>query len=321
MKQTRAVFLPALLLALALFPAAGEEAELLPAGNLRAHLAPLAGFQVQEWEGWVEGGKTTLFNIGMGIEYGVKDWINIQALWMPGVNAWSSMEDGTEYGYFNDMFIGGKAGIFGPSGLVKSNKMRLSAALGIKVPFPPKNEETQEGDHHLWGSVLRVYCDYIFTGVFSLTGYLEGVYYPRQMTNMRNFFNGAAYHPLDITVELEPRFRHKLAEQGMELRWGLPVTYMVSPWYDYDGLGFSGELGDKMKEPVHRFSVGAFFTAAFVRMAYPFDITVKYTAPVAGRNARPIHQVSLIGRVNFTIGGSRADSPQDTVDTEDTPDE
>jgi hypothetical protein len=51
--------------------------------------------------------------------------------------------------------------------------------------------------------------------------------------------------------------------------------------------------------------VGVFFTAAFVRMKYPFDITVKYDAPVIGKNDRPVHMVSLLGRVNFMLGGSR----------------
>jgi hypothetical protein len=141
--------------------------------------------------------------------------------------------------------------------------------------------------------------------MFYLNGYLEGIYYPKQVAQTPNFRHGNANHPLDITMELEPRFVFELPGPEMELRCGIPLRYTVSPWYDYDGLGLPDGYGDVYKEAVHHFSVGVFFTTAFVGMQYPFDITVKYMAAVAGRNDRPIHQVSLTGRVNFKMPGSR----------------
>jgi hypothetical protein len=297
MKRMTAFFLTSALLALIVFPAFGEEAELVPGRNLRATLSPSFGTQIEEWEG-VKGGKASLFNFGLGVEYGVRDWISAQALWIPGVNVWSAMENSREYGYFNDMFLGGKVGILGPRGLVKAENMRLSAALGIKAPFPSKTDGDWEEDRHLWGSAARVYYDYIFTDLFYLNGYIEGIFYPEQAAHTPNFSGRQVYHPLDMTIELDPRFRYGLPGPGMELSWGFPLTYTMSPWINLN-------REETEKEEIHRFSAGVFFTAAFVRMKCPFDLTVKYVAPVVGTNDRPIHRVSLTGRVNFDLGGTR----------------
>jgi hypothetical protein len=296
MKLTPVILISALW-ALAAFPARGEEAALIPEKNLRLSLAPAFGFQVQEWDG-MEGGKVKLFNTGMGAEYGVKDWLSAQALWIPGANLWSGTEDGSSYGYFNDMFLGGKAGIIGDTGLIRRDDMRLAAAVGIKAPLPAKPDSGREGDLHLWGSALRVYYDYIFTPFFYLNGYLEGVYYPEQWANQRAYSSRVVYHPLEITLELDSRFRYALEGPGMELHWGLPLAYSAAPWINRNGQG-------PEQEAQHRFSLGLFFTASFVRMAYPFDLTLKYLAPLAGKNDQPVQRIILTGRVNFPLGLSR----------------
>jgi hypothetical protein len=289
----RPIVLVAALLALMINSAFGEEAELLPEHDLRAALDLSFGIQIQEWEG-LEGEKATLLNTGLGLEYGVKDWVMAQALWIPGVNLWSKMDEGWTHGYFSDMFRGGKVGIMGENALVKRQDMRLSAAMGIKAPFLSRDGSRWEGDKHLWGSVLRVYYDYIFTDLFYLNMYVEGVYYPEQMARTPNYSRGSVFHPLEISLELDSRFRYALEGPGMELHWGLPLRYGVAPW-----INLRGTAGEQ--EMMHRFSVGVFFTAAFVKMAYPFDITVRYEAPVAGKNDRPVHRVSLAGRVNFML--------------------
>jgi hypothetical protein len=279
-------------------PAFGEEAELVPERDLRITLSPAAGIQIGEWEK-LTGGKTTLFNIGAGLEYGVRDWVSAQVLWLPGVNVWSTMEDDMRYGYFSDMFLGGKVGILGSRALIKRDDMRLSAAVGIRAPFPSKDGADREGDHHLWGTALRIYYDYIFTRLFYLNGYAEGVYYPEQMAHTPNFSEGAVDHPLDFTVELEPRFRYELPAAGMELHWGMPLKYRMAPWINREGIDFEQEM-------MHRFSLGVFFRVAFVGMDFPFDIAVRYEAPAAGMNEQPLHEVGLTGRVSFGLGKGAA---------------
>ena len=286
------VIVTAVLLALSGAAVFAEEAELLPESTLRLTIAPAFGFQVQEWTGSGDD-KVMLFNTGMGLEYGVNNWLGAQVLWVPGVNAWSKLDNGT-YGLFSDFFLGIKAGIIGPGAPVNKTNMRFSLAGGINAPLPSSSGSTREGDYHLWGSALRLYYDYIFSPLFYLNAYIETVYYPRQRLVGPNYGTRSVNHPLDLTFELDSRFRYPLEERGLVLHWGIPLTVNVSPW-----LNREDEAGGM--ETAYNFSVGAFFTVTFAELKFPLDLTLRYSAPVLGQYEQPVHRVTLLGRLNFKL--------------------
>ncbi|MDR1932300.1 MAG: hypothetical protein LBQ57_05675 [Spirochaetales bacterium] len=272
----------------------GEDSALLPEKTLRLSLAPSFGFQVQEWD---DEGKVTLFNTGLAIEYGVTGWLTAQALWIPGINVWSGLKtdlpanaDKPKFGLLMDPFLGFKAGIMGAEALIVRNDMRLSLAAGVKAPMAATEE--REGDRHLWGSSIRAYYDYIITPVYYLNTYLEAVYYPDQWSDNPAYTSRTVYHPLDITLELENRFRYPV-DDTLTLQWGLPLTCGVAPWINRN-------TGGKGMESQYSFSAGAFFMVSFVKTAVPFDLSLRYSAPFAGRNEQPVHRLTLMGRVYIT---------------------
>jgi hypothetical protein len=291
----RTVF-AAFYLILVLGSARAEETALVPKDKLRFTIAPSFGFQLQEWD-WtnVATNKVMLFNAGLGVEYAPADWINAQLFWLPGVNVWSRI-DGGSYGRFSDIFLGFKAGILaGDAALFENEKFKninLSAALGIKIPLPATGG-SREPDQHLWGSVVRVYFDYIFNPLFTLNMFVEGIYYPRQYADTPNFISGTVGHYLDLRGELEGRFQYPLQKAGLVLYWGVPLSLFVAPVYN----ALDPSAGRQMA-----FSAGAYFGLAFSRAPVPLEVFVKYSAPIAGTNDQPIHRISLIGRVSVNIG-------------------
>jgi hypothetical protein len=290
MKKTR-IFCIALLLCFCLGFAWAEETELVPSRTIRLSLAPSFGFQLQKWEG-LDAEKVMAFNTGLGLEYSVNDWIGVQALWIPGVNAWSSTENGGTYGLLSDIYGGPKFSMIGSASPIKREDMRLAIAAGLIMPLPSTDSSGFEGDRHLWGSSLEVYFDYIFTEVFYLNLYTQMVFYPDQRYIGPNYFTRSVFHPLDLSFELEPRFRHE-AGNGVVLHWGLPVNFSVAPWLNYNDADREGtELC---------LSAGAFFTASFTSPRVPFDISARYTAPAWGRYVQPVHRVDLTGRIYFKL--------------------
>jgi hypothetical protein len=303
-KGTGAMKIPAIFILAAILPAGGvgavygEEAALVPEKTLRLSVAPSFGFQVQEWYDEAESaGKVMVFNTGAALEYGVTGWLTAQALWIPGINLWSDMKWDTEpdpeekYGLFMDPFLGLKIGILGEDALIEDARMRFSLAAGVKAPMAAT--EAWEGDRHLWGSSLRAYYDYVVTPLYYLNLYLELVYFPEQWTDNPNYSSRTVDHPLEITMELDNRFRYPLDGGDMVLHWGVPLTYSIAPWADRN-------QGDEGMKPQYSFSLGAFFMLSFVKMALPFDLSLRYAAPLSGKNEQPIQRVTLMGRVYIT---------------------
>jgi hypothetical protein len=283
-----------LLLVFVFLPAFAEETALLPGKTLRVTLAPSFGFQVQEWEGR-EGAKVMLFNTGLGLGYGVSEWFNVQVLWVPGVNAWSELKatSGTgsyTYGYNSDIFLGLKIGILGPDAPLVKENMRFALAAGLVAPLPVTDGSDWEGAYHLWGTALRLYYDYVFTPLFYLNVYVETAYYPNQRLVGPNYGTRSVDHPLDLNFELDFRFQYPLEEKGMILHWGVPLRFFAAPWINRND-------SSKGNERVMRFTPGVFFTASWVKLQFPFDLTLRYEAPLWGKYDMPIHRVSLLGRI------------------------
>lgn len=293
MKRTAFI---SLCLLLVLGSAFTEEAALVPENNIRFTLAPSFGFQAQEWD-WtnVAADKVMLFGAGVGIEYAPADWINVQALWFPGINAWSQIEGGN-YGRFSDVFVGIKAAILaGETALVEAEKfknIRFTAALGLKIPLPKTPDSVREPDQHLWGSAARLYFDYTFSSLFTLNAFAEGIYYPRQYADTPNFSPVVVEHYMDLNGELEGRFRYPVEKAGIILYWGLPIGLFVSPVYNAEDPA----AADRQM----RFQAGAYFGVGFTRI--PLELFVKYNAPITGLNDQPVHRISLSARYLLNIG-------------------
>jgi hypothetical protein len=279
--------------------ALAEEAELAPAQTLCITLSSYFGSQLQEWEGSAAG-KVTAVNAGLGIEYSVTDWLTAQALWIPGINAWSRMDGGGKYGLLSDIYGGFKIGIIGEASPAQREDMRLTLGAGIIAPLPSTNSSAREGDRHLWGSALKVYYDYIFADFFYLNAYAEAVFYPNQRYEGPNYSTRSVFHPLDLSFELEPRFKHEIGN-GVALHWGLPLNFFAAPWQNRNDEAAKGaEL---------RFTPGAFFTASFTGIKLPFDVSLRYAAPAWGKYVQPVHRVELSARL-YVPCGLRAMSEQ-----------
>jgi len=276
----------------------GEEASLVPEKNLRFTLAPSYGFQIQQWDKDAE--KVTFFNIGAGIEYGPADWINLQILWIPGINVWSKIDAEGNYGRLYDLFAGTKVYIAGEGALIdseKTRKMRFSAAVGLKVPLmsmtaEEKAETLREPDQQLWGSALRLYFDYIFHPYFYANVFAEGVFYPPQWTANPGYSGGLVKHWTDITGELEGHFEYPIENAGIVIKAGIPVRFFFAPVIN---------AADIETESSYCFSAGAYIGIGFTRTSVPLEFKIRYQAPISGKNYDPVHRVSLIARISAKV--------------------
>ena len=282
----------AVLLVLITGAAFAEEATLIPANTTRITVAPSYGMQFEEWD-WegVSNKKVSLFNLGLGVEYGPSDWINLQVLWVPGVNLWSKI-DGGDYGRMSDLFVGFKTAILGKGALFDSDKLRFSVAPGMKMPVASFNakekaDTIREPDQHLWGSALRLSFDYITNPFSFINFYLEGVFYPSQWTDNPAYKTNMVKHYVDINAEMEVHFHYPL-ENGIVLKGGVPFTLFAAPVMN---------ANDEKSYSQYRLGSGAYFGAVFP--GTPLELLIRYSAPFMGKNAEPLHRVSLIARLSF----------------------
>jgi hypothetical protein len=262
----------------------GEEAEVIGEHVIRYTQPFYFGFQTGDIED-----KSMAIGFGIGLEFGVTDWLNLQLLWNPGL--WGSLGK-DNLGYFSDMFFGIKAFMLGKDALIPIlHFMRLSAALGIKMPVFPAMysppEDSKEPDMRLWGSALRVYGDYIFNKYFYVNAYIEGVYYPSQWSDNSAYNSYVVEHNLDFTGEIEARFIVPF-DSGVTIKGGLFGRYFYAPFLN----AANENSGDQ-----YNLSAGTHFDILFRNLANPIEISVGYVAPILGRNINPIHRVSLTFRI------------------------
>jgi len=268
-----------------------EDASVIPAQNLRisANLIPAFAFRFQEWEGAPKD-KALFPNFGLGLEYGASDWLNVQILWLPGVNI--GMTKG--YGILHDVFAGTKAAIMGRDALFgNSLDMILSAAIGINIPltsiFRPKGISDQETDTLLWGSVLRVYYDMMFTYWFTLNIYAETVYYPRQISANAFYGKGMIEHPLDFSLEVEPRFKYEMKNENI-FKAGIPIHAFYSPV-----INAADNSADAMQ---YCLTAGAYIGMSSTKNLRPpfreWEIDLRYDAAVVGKNVDPMHRIGFL---------------------------
>jgi hypothetical protein len=241
----------------------------------------------------------TVFAAGLELEYGVIPWLSTFARW-PGVNMVSRLE-GESCGLFNDLVLGLRGGILGPNAplpALQEENMRLTAAFRFKAPLPSQRESVGETDLHLWGTGLELSFDYIFSPLFYLNAGAEFFYYPRQWADNPNLGGeGRINLPAEMKFELEPHGTFALGDGFIVLSAGIPFSYQMSTESSFNGTPLENER--------HRFSIGASFGAAF-NTAVPFDLELRYAAPVMGKNNFADHVITLSGTIHLLLAPGKS---------------
>jgi hypothetical protein len=255
-----------------------DDAKVMPARMGRFYIAPTFAFANGFFDedgarkSYDSGeGALKLFNLGFALEYGIIDWITGAVQWAPGWNVWSDVDQtlpgstsDVNVKGVNDIFLGAKMQIIGPSALVQSEKLRLAFGPGVKIPLPAADYEEQytnmgkndpvtaaNTDYHVFSFGLRSYFDFIINKYFFINVYNEFLYYPVKGDMKKAGLNpyGIAYavdqfkgfgfdygdvtYGYDLTFELEPAFSYT-TQNRIILSAGLPVNYKMTPGVKYD---------------------------------------------------------------------------------------
>jgi hypothetical protein len=307
-----------LLLCTFVAPIFADDALVLPKGVMRFYVVPTFSMADSEYD--LDGEKVDmdsikLMTVGAAVEYGVTDWISAAVQWTPGWGVWSDLEV-SEYGYLTgpfDIFAGAKVQIIGPKAPVPNDTMRLCLAPGIKIPLPsPSDDSATEAlnyftdvvldisteewlasnlDKHVLALGGRAYFDYLFTEDFFLNLYSELIYYLQDADATKGGATEGATgasdigYGYDLTLEVEPSFWPWVAE-GMQLKIGVPVTYVMSPEVEYDGTA----LADSDSYVLSVAPSVALFTTV---LPMPIEVKASYSLPLMGKNAQATNTIIL----------------------------
>ncbi|MFP4330002.1 MAG: hypothetical protein ACLFP6_04720 [Spirochaetaceae bacterium] len=306
MKKTIALLLVAAFVA----PVFADDALVLPKGVLRTTIAPSYGSVTQGFDkdgnredlvdlsgGFIDS--FTIWTLSAALEYGITDEINIAAQWAPGwqfagsvaagedvpePNA-TTLENGQPTG-LNDLFLGAKAQILGPSGFVPNESMRFAAAAGFIVPLSVYDadevaENQAAGDEYQAGRVgndtfatgFRLYYDYIFSDSFFWNLYSEFIYFfPRDLEQLGG--NEEEVAPgTEFTVETEPDFSTMVAD-GLEFGASLPLTYTIT--------GESELAGTAQEDSTTLLTIAPTVSLFFQSLPVPTQLDLSYQAALHG---------------------------------------
>jgi hypothetical protein len=299
-----------LLLCTFVAPIFADDALVLPKGVMRFYVVPTYSMADSEYDAdgeKVDMDSVKLMTVGAAVEYGVTDWISAAVQWTPGWGVWSDLEtdENAKLSGPFDVFAGAKVQIIGPKAPVANESMRLCLAPGVKIPLPGadfEEEATAYGsgeeytpqnlDKHVLGLGGRAYFDYLVTKDIFVNLYGELIYYPTAATfedaSMLNWITVATLKAMtmpypkeinygyDLTLEVEPAFWPWVAE-GMQLKIGVPVTYVASPETEVDGTGQDDASYVLSVAP----SVALFTTV----LPMPIEVKASYSLPLMGENA------------------------------------
>ena len=320
----------AVLLALAA-AAFGDDALQLPKGVLRTHFTGAYAFYSQEFDPDGQRINPTGFdslsaiNLGGAAELGVIDWLSAAVQWDPGLNIWSATNNGTPpydrlvaNGLYA-VFVAAKMQVIGPQAPIASEKIRLAAAPGVKIPMSVPDWERQYEyqtsgttdfiaeslDKSVMGFGLRAYFDYAPSKRFFLNLYSQFIYYPQAETSeIVSLQEWTASHILaeptyevkfgyDFTLEMEPHFETAFSN-GMSLGAGCPVTYTLSPAVvrggtaDPDGSSYMLSVSPNLS---------LFLTQLFI----PTEFKIGYTLPLLGQNTKAANMLALQIKTYFRL--------------------
>lgn len=308
--------------------ACADDARVLPARVGRVSVVPNFNFAVASFDAdWRYGrytkdskdGTLTAGNIGLGLEYGILNWITCSATWVPGWNFWSNVDAGSASpGELNingvyDLFMGLSIQLLGPHAPLQSSRIRFLLAPLIKIPLPGADFDDESGkaaqgeaaiianpDKHIFGFGTRASVDVIFHKRFFINFYGEYLSYPwgknaadvslADYGSMKNIDIGYGY---DLTFELEPVLTLTPFE-GSALSIGLPLNFTASPDLKYNAktMPNTGTALLTLKPTVSLFIAGLFV---------PVEFKLSYAAPLTGRNVRALNTVSFLAKFYFKI--------------------
>jgi hypothetical protein len=252
----------------------GEEAAVIPEQNMRLSQNEDFGFADDEF----------MHSWGLGAEYGIRDWLNVQLLWNRYLKLMPDLGSGSA-------FLGAKVYIVGDDALLKTNeKFRLSLALGVLAPASGEQPDFFDQDQNLWGTVFRVYGDFIVSRYVYINAFYEWDFYPPQYQNDNvEAYRDWVRHYQDYTLEIEGHFQIPL-ENGFILKGGVPFRFFCAPYMNAsDGLATSQYF----------ITTGAYFGIQFPEHSPPVEVYLRYTVPLIGQNFKQIHRISLIHKVTL----------------------
>jgi hypothetical protein len=315
-----------LVLAVAVF---ADDALVLPKGVLRTYLTGAYAFASQEWDDTGEKVELSLsgfdslnaINLGGAVEFGVIDWISAAVQWAPGWNVWSATENGTPpydklqvNGPYN-IFAGAKIQVIGPKAPVASEKIRLAAAAGAKIPVNAPDAAywadqfaaglggggtdwvSSYNDKPLWGLGARGYFDYVPNKMFYFNLYSEFIYYlgtaKRDTLSVADWAavnvgpapNSDVTLGYDLTLEAEPHFQVMFGD-SLQLGAGLPVTFTMSPEIKYDEVA-------QADTDSYLLSVSPNVSLFLIGIRPPIEFKLGYTLPLVGKNANATNMLVL----------------------------
>lgn len=303
-----------LLLCTFVVPVFADDALVLPKGVMRFYIVPTYSITNGEFDADGEKQDTVfmlesfkLMTVGAAVEYGVTDWISLAVQWTPGWSVWTDVEfnDKAKMTGPFDIFAGAKVQLIGPAAPVANDTMRLCLAPGVKIPLPAGTDSAEEAakaateefiltnpDKHVLGLGVRAYFDYLLTEDFFINLYSEFIYYPTEAnSDDGGWLEFVSYPPdseiaygYDLTLEVEPSFWPWVAE-GMQLKLGVPVTYVASPETEVDGVAQDNASYVLSVAP----SVALFTTV----LPMPIEVKASYSLPLMGKEAFATNTIIL----------------------------
>jgi hypothetical protein len=242
---------------------------------------------------WQSFSGPTMVSAGLELAYGVNPWLSTFARWAPGVHMFSQM-DGEPYGLFGDLILGLQGRVLGPGAALpalQKENMRLATAFRLKAPLPSRAESVGETDLHLWGTGLEVTWDYVFSPLFYLNLAADFFYFPPQWSvNPDLGGEGRINLPVELKFEMEPHGVFPVKGGAAVLSLGFPFRYHM----------FVRSSFDEIPEELIRFrlSLGTSFGALFMT-PIPFELKLRYDAPLGGMNDFAAHAVTLSGTLQI----------------------
>jgi hypothetical protein len=291
MKRTVPVFFAAVLLLAA--PAAGADTAERPSEGALWTGAGLSAAAGQS--GWGVSGPLQHIGLGFELEYGLIPWASVQAQWRPAVLLSGYSRSGST-GHLGDVQIGARFGILGEKdSLISLGFLRLTFAAGLKAPLPPGTGTAWEPDTHLWGAKVGLSCDYLAAPWFHLNLGAAALLSPEQASQNPNFTPRlrSVEHPLDLSIELEPRFR-VLNPSGVI--FSLPLVYE----YSAETRIRETALGDGR----HFLSLGIGYTMVIRNAALPFEVGMRCFMPLYGVNQIRLQRMEFTGKIEIPLFGA-----------------
>jgi hypothetical protein len=268
-------------------PLSADTAEAPPQGVLRIDTALSAASALDAWGAATEN--LQFIALGLGAEYGVLPWASLAVLWQPGALL-AAYSPAVPAGSLSDLRFSLRFGLLGERALVKFNVLRLAVLAGLKAPLPSGGDTVWEPDTRLWGALAGFSLDYLPFRSFQVNLSGATLFNPEQATGNPAFSDQTVFHPLDIRCELEPRLNF-LSPTSVVLT--LPLVYEYS---------LPSRVRDRVvDDEQHSLSLGLGYTLAIRDFSLPFDVGMKFLAPVYGVNRPRFWRTELAVKLEIPL--------------------